>query len=94
MNGVAIYDNICVHFGRHLTESLNQDKHCWGLLILDARFEADDDKVEEDGDVGDFVRVEWSDDSITVWHLISCFCDQHQHFANLEEFGTSLLKNS
>jgi len=48
MDGVAVGEEGGALLGSHLTESVYEDEHGWGLLVLYARVVAEDHEVPED----------------------------------------------
>lgn len=61
MNRKTIDEDWRAFLGGQMAESLEQDQDAGRLLIVQARIVANHDVVEEDIDVGHFVRVERRD---------------------------------
>jgi len=69
----------------HLAKTFEQDENKRGLLIVDAGIVAHDDEIDEDIDVGDFVRVEWRHMRVCRRDHVSTLSNQLQDAANLED---------
>ena len=61
MNRKTVDEDWRAFLGGQMAESLEQDQDAGRLLIVQARIVANHDVVEEDIDVGHFVRVERRD---------------------------------
>ena len=58
---------------RHLTQALEQDQNCGGLGVVQTSVVAHDNIIHQYIDVGDLVRVEWSQVGVCEGNLVS-FC--------------------
>jgi len=86
VHGVAVNNDRQSLLGGRLAEALHEYKDSGGLRVMQPSVVAHHHVVEQDVDVGDFVRVERCHDSICVGDLISLGSDQLQGQSHLDNF--------
>ena len=87
MNCTTVDEHWISLLSSHLTEALNQNKNARRLLIVQPRIVADNHVVQQNVDVGGFVRVERRDEGVRVRDEVALGCNHLQNEAYLYDFG-------